>query len=82
MSDFIEQNADKFEKEKAKRLKIANHVAMEDIAGGMDREQVEVFLKQLPLDMIFKELENRLTTLCDFKAKFDELTKMSKKMVD
>lgn len=80
MNEFVDKNKDRFEKEKNDRLNIAEKVAMTDIAKGLTREQAKVILKQLPIDMIYNELGERLTCLCDFKSKFDDLALIAKKM--
>lgn len=47
---------------------------------GMTEEQAKVIIGVMPTWMLWKEIENRLTDLMDFKSKFDDLSAMSDKV--
>lgn len=54
-------------------LKQANLDMIKMRAQSMEREEIAVILSVTPLDMLYEELGERITTLSDFKNKFDNL---------
>ena len=49
------------------------------VVKAFSREEMEVFLHSVPIDMIWKELERKITELNDFKDSFDRLAEKANK---
>lgn len=47
---------------------------LKEIAEALDREQAEIIVKSIPLDILWNELENRIVNMNDFLSKFDKLS--------
>ena len=41
----------------------------------MSREEAAIVLAAMPIDMIYAELQRKITKLCDFRDRFEALTK-------
>lgn len=48
-----------------------------EMARSLSREEMAVVLRVVPMDMLWAELERKITDLCDFKDSFDSLAKKS-----
>jgi len=47
---------------------------LKEIAEALDREQAEMIVKAIPLDILWNELGNRIVDMNDFLSKFDRLS--------
>ena len=47
---------------------------LKEIANALDREQAEIIIKAIPLDILWNELGNRICDMNDFISKFDKLS--------
>lgn len=47
---------------------------LKEIAEALDREQAEMIVKAIPLDILWNELGSRIVDMNDFLSKFDRLS--------
>lgn len=51
---------------------------IKEIAKALDREQAEVFVKEIPIDILWVEIKNRIIEMNDFISKFEKLSSQRK----
>lgn len=56
-------------------MKEMEKVRLKEIASALDREQAEVIVKEIPLDILWEELKDRITNMSDFLEQFDKLSR-------
>lgn len=57
-----------------------HEIKIREVTKGMSKEEMEVAVQEIPLEILATEVWNRMGTLAVFKAKFDGLSEVANNM--